>query len=171
LPGKTIHQCECSDCTQSEDHPEKETHYQMNLFLSRLDEQQRRWYVALEAKRQGYGGMTQVSKITGMHVQTIRRGRDELDNGLADRPQDRVRLPGGGRRSVEKEKSAVEKAIETLVEDDTGGDPMSDKKWVRCTVRWVRKRLKKKGYVLSRSTVWRLLKQLNYSLRANRKDV
>jgi len=28
-------------------------HYQMNLFLSRLDEQQRRWYVALEAKKMG----------------------------------------------------------------------------------------------------------------------
>jgi len=46
---------------------------------------------------------------------------------------------------------------------------MSDKQWVRCTVRQMRKRLKKKGYELSRSTVWRLLKQLNYSLRANRK--
>jgi hypothetical protein len=56
-----------------------------------------------------------------------------------------------------------------LVEDDTAGDPMSDKHWVRCTIRQMRKRLKKKGYDLSRSTVWRLLKQLNYSLRANRK--
>ena len=46
---------------------------------------------------------------------------------------------------------------------------MSDKHWVRCTVRQLRKRLKKKGYELSRSTVWRLLKQLKYSLRANRK--
>lgn len=46
---------------------------------------------------------------------------------------------------------------------------MSDKKWVRRTVRQMRKALKKQGYELSRSTVWRLLKKLNYKLRANRK--
>lgn len=74
----------------------------MNLLLSRLDEQQRRWYVALEAKKLGHGGATLMSQITGMHVDTIRRGRDELDNELAHRPVDRVRLPGGGRHTIEK---------------------------------------------------------------------
>ena len=74
----------------------------MNLFLSRLDEQQRRWYVALEAKKLGHGGATLMSQITGMSMDTIRRGRDELDNGLADRPVERIRLPGGGRPRVEK---------------------------------------------------------------------
>jgi hypothetical protein len=37
-----------------------------------------------------------------MHVDTIRRGREELDKDLAERPFDRVRLPGGGRIPVEK---------------------------------------------------------------------
>jgi hypothetical protein len=74
----------------------------MNLLISRLDEQQRRWYVALEAKKLGHGGATLMSQITGMHVDTIRRGRDELDNELVDRPAENVRLSGGGRVSVEK---------------------------------------------------------------------
>jgi hypothetical protein len=74
----------------------------MNLFLSRLDEQQRRWYVALEAKKLGHGGATRMSQITGIVVDTIRRGRRELDHELAHRPTDRVRLPGGGRHRVEK---------------------------------------------------------------------
>ena len=74
----------------------------MNLFLSRLDEQQRRWYVALEAKKLGHGGATQMAQITGIHVETLRRGQKELDSELADRPADRVRLPGGGRPPVEK---------------------------------------------------------------------
>ena len=74
----------------------------MNLLLSRLDEQQRRWYVALEAKKLGHGGVTLMSQITGMDVSTIRRGRNELDNELANRPKDRVRLPGGGRDPAEK---------------------------------------------------------------------
>jgi hypothetical protein len=40
----------------------------MNLLLSRLDEQQRRWYVALESKRLGHGGDTRLAEITGMGV-------------------------------------------------------------------------------------------------------
>ncbi len=50
----------------------------MNLLLSRLDEQQSRWYVALESKKTGHGGDTLLSTITGMNVESIRRGRREL---------------------------------------------------------------------------------------------
>jgi hypothetical protein len=106
LSEKPVHQCVCSNCVSSEDHPEKELHHQMNLFLSRLDEQQRRWYVALEAKKLGHGGMEQLSQITGMDVSTIRRGLRELGAELAQRPVDRIRLPGGGRAPVEKNNSA-----------------------------------------------------------------
>jgi len=105
----TIHQCQCSDCQQPGEHPNKELHYQMNLLLTRLDEQQRRWYVALEAKKLGRGGASQMAQITGMHIDTIRRGREELDNELANRPVDRVRLPGGGRPPVEKKRQVSKK--------------------------------------------------------------
>jgi hypothetical protein len=74
----------------------------LNLVLSRLDEQQRRWVAGREALRRGHGGIERVAEITGLHPETIRRGRDELTGGLADRLGDRVRLPGGGRPRVEK---------------------------------------------------------------------
>ncbi|HEX4300509.1 MAG TPA: transposase [Gammaproteobacteria bacterium] len=74
----------------------------MNLLLSRMDEQQRRWYVALESIRVGHGGDALMHLISGMNVETIRRGREELENDLQDRPGDRVRLPGGGRPPVEQ---------------------------------------------------------------------
>lgn len=74
----------------------------MNLLLGRMDEQQRRWYVGLESMRIGHGGDVLLSQITGLNVETIRRGRRELDNDLEDRPADRVRLKGGGRPPVEK---------------------------------------------------------------------
>jgi hypothetical protein len=74
----------------------------MNLFLSRLNEQQRRWFVALESKKIGHGGDTLLAHITGMDVETIRRGRRELDEELAARPVDRVRQAGGGRPTAEK---------------------------------------------------------------------
>ena len=74
----------------------------MNLFLSRLDEQQRRWYAAIEAKKVGHGGATLMAQVTGLSVETIRRGRDELEAGLGDRPVGRIRKAGGGRKRVEK---------------------------------------------------------------------
>jgi hypothetical protein len=77
-------------------------HRRLNLILSRLDEQQRRWVAALEARRLGYGGFNEVAAITGLHPETIRRGRDELADDLKDRPADRVRLPGGGGRAASK---------------------------------------------------------------------
>ena len=74
----------------------------MNLFLSRLDEAQRRWYVALEADRLGLGGERLLEQITGLDEKTYRRGRAELAQGFADLPADRVRRAGGGRPAVEK---------------------------------------------------------------------
>lgn len=96
-----VHDCGCAGCRAGE-HPEREDHRQFNLLLSRLDEQQRRWVTAREALRLGHGGFQRVAEITGLHPETIRRGRDELDDELRNRPTDRVRLPGGGRPRVEK---------------------------------------------------------------------
>jgi hypothetical protein len=96
-----VHACGCSAC-QAGEHPERESHRQLNVLLSRLDEQQRRWVAAREAMRLGHGGFERIAEITGLHPETIRRGRDELNNELRDRPVDRVRLPGGGRPRVEK---------------------------------------------------------------------
>ena len=97
-----IHQCECENCQTEGNQPSKGLHHHMNVLLSRLDEQQRRWYAALEAEKIGHGGIEQVSMITGININTIRRGRRELDADLEDRPTDRVRVSGGGRKSVEK---------------------------------------------------------------------
>lgn len=94
--------CQCPLCQQEADHPDRELHRQMNLFCSRLDEQQRRWYGALESNRLGHGGDRLLSQITGLDEKTIRRGREELAASLADRPTERVRRPGGGRPPVEK---------------------------------------------------------------------
>lgn len=97
-----IRVCQCPSCRQAVPHPDQERHRQMNLFLSRLDEAQRRWYVALEADRLGPGGDRRLAEITGLDEQTIRRGREDLATGLADVPVDRVRRPGGGRLPIEK---------------------------------------------------------------------
>ena len=74
----------------------------MNLLLSRLDEAQRRWYVAVEAQRLGPGADRLLYQITGMDEKTLRRGRAEVAASLAEPPPGRVRQPGGGRSTTEK---------------------------------------------------------------------
>jgi hypothetical protein len=97
-----IHVCNCSNCQEFAEHPDKQLHGQMNLLLSRLDEQQRRWYVAVEANRIGRGGVRLLSQITGLDEKTIQRGQQEVEQGFSDRPPDRIRATGGGRPPVEK---------------------------------------------------------------------
>jgi uncharacterized protein with PhoU and TrkA domain len=102
MQDATIHVCQCQACQGPQAHVDRQLHHRMNLLLSRMDEQQRRWYVAFESMRVGHGGDTLLQQITGMHVETIRRGREELENDLQDRPGDRVRLAGAGRPPVEQ---------------------------------------------------------------------
>jgi hypothetical protein len=102
MPKRKVYQCQCEKCQSEANSSEKIQHQQINLFLSRLDEQQRRWYVALEANRLGEGGVSLLAQITGLDEKTIRRGRAELAQDLAARPTDQIRLAGGGRPPAEK---------------------------------------------------------------------
>ena len=75
MSTSVIHLCTCPRCRRPERHPDRELHQQINLLVSRLDEQQRRWFVALEAKRVGRGGETLLARITGLDRRTMLEGR------------------------------------------------------------------------------------------------
>ena len=97
-----IPECRCPECLAPADSPSKELHRQMLRFFRTLPERQRRLYAALEARKFGRGGLARLSLITGLHVQTIRRGLRELDAPPSELPPLRSRRPGGGRPRVEK---------------------------------------------------------------------
>ena len=102
MDASAVHECECSVCRGSAEHPDKAVHRRINLLVSRLDENQRRWFVAAEAMRIGHGGDQLLSQGTGMNIETIRRGRREWEGSLEDCPTQRVRREGGGRPPIEK---------------------------------------------------------------------
>jgi hypothetical protein len=77
-------------------------HAHLNLLMSRLDEQQRRWMAAVEAEKLGHGGIRKLQQITGLDINTIRRGQQELSENLETRPVGRIRASGGGRKPIEK---------------------------------------------------------------------
>jgi hypothetical protein len=99
---RAVHQCQCDICQAGTDDETVQHHRQMNLFLSRLNEPQRRWYVGLLSQKPGSASDRQLSLITGLDEDTIRRGRRELEAELIDVPNDRQRLEGGGRLPAEK---------------------------------------------------------------------
>jgi hypothetical protein len=102
MADDTVAACGCALCQGGHEHAERELHRQMILLCGRLEENQRRWFVALESKRIGYGGDRLLSQITGMDEKTIRRGREEMEASLVDNPPERIRRTGGGRPAVEK---------------------------------------------------------------------
>jgi hypothetical protein len=77
-----------------------ETKAAIILFLSTLDERQRRLYAGLESLRLGHGGDTRIAELTGLDVHTIAKGRSELIE--RDVQLDRIRRPGAGRPLLEK---------------------------------------------------------------------
>jgi hypothetical protein len=79
-----------------------ETRAAILLFLSSLDEKQRRLYAGVESIRMGRGGDQRIARWTGLDVHTVARGRRELLE--RDLELERIRKPGAGRRSVEKKR-------------------------------------------------------------------
>lgn len=162
------HECGCSACRSGGQHPDQLLHQQINLLFSRLDEQQRRWFAALEATRLGYGGVQRMAEVTGLDRHTIARGQRELASGLADRPTERVRSQGGGRPAREVQDAGLSAALEGLLTAETAGDPMGRRaKSKRRSLRQLSELLSAAGHPASRPTVARLLRKLGYSPKAN----
>jgi len=98
---KPLHVCTCSACRR---HPRSlvaKLHRSINRVVVTLDEKSRRRLVGLLASQQGWGGVQQMSQITGMSRTTILRGRREIERTNRSRLK-RIRTRGGGRKPVEK---------------------------------------------------------------------
>jgi hypothetical protein len=134
-----------------------------------LDERQRRLMVGTEAAAMGYGGISAVSRATGVCRDTVRRGLAEL-NAEADEHPARIRKPGGGRKQAKDEQPGLLGALRELVEPNTRGDPESPLRWVSKGVRKLSAALGERGFVAGRTLVGRLLKdELEFNLQANAK--
>jgi len=70
------------------------------LFVSLLDEKQRRLWAGLESMRIGHGGDSAIARLLGITPQTVAKGRQELLN--RDIEIERTRRSGGGRPHIKK---------------------------------------------------------------------
>ena len=133
-----------------------------------LDERSRRLLAAAESKAWGPGGISAVSRATGMSRQVIRRGLKELSQPPAP-PPGRVRRPGGGRKRAKHKDTALVADLEKLVEPTTRGHPETCLRWTCNSVRKLAEDLNRRGHQVSYPVVAQLLHELGYSLQANRK--
>lgn len=137
-----------------------------------LDERQRRMIAAAEAKSIGHGGASIVSRATGVSMKAIKRGGEELklqEGILPAALPDQLRRSGGGRKRRSDTDPALLKHLDRLVDPTTRGDPESPLRWTCKSVRHLAKALRKAGHLVSHRLVADLLRELGYSLQANRK--
>jgi hypothetical protein len=136
-------------------------------------ERARRLFVANEAIAFGYGGIAAAARATGMALSVIGSGIAEvraIENGTAPiLPPTRSRKHGGGRKKTTEKDPTLLPDLKALVESTTRGDPESPLLWTARSQRNLVAALVKQGHQTSMKMVSRLLKELGYSLQANRK--
>ena len=138
-----------------------------------LTERARRLFAASEAIAFGHGGVAVVARATGLARATIDAGiRDvnALESG-AVKPMapTRSRRPGAGRKKATEKDPTLLRDLAALVDSTTRGDPESPLLWTARSLRNLVGALAKQGHETSPAMLARLLKEMGYSLQANRK--
>ncbi len=133
-----------------------------------LNERTRRLFAANEALALEWGGITLLSKITGLTRNTIMLGAKELQGKRIVAPE-RLRTPGGGRKSVLEKDPRLLESLDKILDPATRGDPESPLRWSSKSIVKLAKELQEMGHTISANTVPVLLKELGYSLQSNRK--
>jgi len=135
-----------------------------------LTERQRRLWLGNEARDLGKSGVRLVFDATGVAADTIRQGRDELDD-----PQPlaagRSRHPGGGRKRAEVLDPELAADLNALVEPGTRGDPVNPLRWTTKSLSNLVTELETRGHQCTENVVARMLHEAGYSLQGNAKTI
>ena len=142
----------------------------IDTMLPTLNEYQRRRYLSVEAKALGYGGVSLVSRLSGVSRQTLTEGMKELDNSEI-MEQGKCRKIGGGRKSKTETNPEIIVALQELLESHTKGDPMRLLLWTNKSLRNLEKALKERGFSVCYRVIGKLLSQLGYGLQADKKTL
>lgn len=137
-----------------------------------LDERSRRLWAATEASFLPYGGVSVVSKATGLSRTTIHAGMGELEAGqMRATAPGRKRKPGAGRKPITHHEPEIVRELDKLVEPVTRGDPECPLRWTCKSTRVLAAELRYQGYRIGDRKVADLLHQMRYSLQANAKTL
>ena len=133
-----------------------------------LDERTRRITAANEALVLGYGGVTIVSRASGLSRKAIAKGIREIREGVCP-PAGHTRKAGGGRKKISISDPGILIALEGLIQGGTRGDPESPLCWICKSTSTLATELTQADHPISHVKVAQLLHEQNYSLQSNRK--
>lgn len=136
-------------------------------MLSQFNEKQQRLYAASEALRIGFGGITKVSRETGISRVTITEGIKQLRVGVL--PDGRIRKRGAGRKPLSQKQANI--VADTCSIADPKGNPESPIRWTTYSMEHICDALRGKGYTISPMSVYRILKTQGFALKANKKTI
>src|SRR5271168_685715 len=97
------------------------------LLFPHLNERQQHLVAAIDAEQLGRGGVSLVARATGFSRPTVYRAIRNLQQRPL--PVDRIRQPGAGRKELVAHDPHLLQSLETLIDPDTRGDPMSPLRW------------------------------------------
>lgn len=84
-----------------------------------------RTIAAVEAAKLGHGAIGYIAKVLDIDPKTIRQGQRDLDN-LPERPADRVRKPGGGRKRRLDQDPKIDDDFRKVLVEHTAGSPTEE---------------------------------------------
>ena len=138
-----------------------------NNLSKTLNERSRRLWAGNESLSIGYAGIEIVSRATGLSRSTIIKGMKEITDKRE--LKDRIRDLGGGRKKEVDKNPGIREELIRLIEPSTRGDPQSPLLWESKSLRKLSSELKEKGYDVSHVLVEKLLHDMKYNLKSNRK--
>lgn len=148
----------------------------VSIMMTTLNEKERRIFLGAYSECLGYGGITELSQLTGVSRTTITEGQkssrkiagDPKARGMVDRDT-KVRAPGAGRKTAIEKYPNIQEELYSLLDGNTIGNPENPLCWTTKSLRNLMGALREKHINISYPTVGKVLEDMGFSLQQNRK--
>lgn len=142
---------------------------QKKLFMSTLNEYQKRQYLGTEALALGKRGVDKVSQFFGVSKNTVYSSIDKINSGYTPEPR-RMRRFGGGRKPELNKHPEWFETLKLVIEPHTAGLPQDgDVTWISLSVPMITRKMSKEGCNVSECLVRQMLKRMGYRHRSFKK--
>ena len=150
----------------------------VGTMLPILDEKQRRIFLGAYSNCLGYGGVKELSTLTGVSRTTITQGKEEagsIDVNVQAKPSKRkagrTRALGAGRKKIEETYPEIRKELLLLLDGNIIGNPENPLCWTTKSLRNLEDALASKDLKTNYVTIKQLLEDMGFSLQQNKKYV
>lgn len=144
---------------------------QKKLFMSQLNECQKRQFLGTEALALGRRGVCEVTQFFGVSKTTVYNSINEIKSGYSPEPG-RIRRRGGGRKRLLDSHPEWFEAFNLVIGPRIAGLPQNEEViWVSMSAPEIAKKMADKGCEVSEYIVRQILEQLGFRRRSFTKDL